>query len=267
MAQKPSEQPDVPVTKPVDPIRAQVTWNPWLGMIFAVVVFFLAQIGSTFIVSIYPLIKGWNETQANDWLGSSVFGQFIFMIIADALMIGAIVAYLKINGSSIKAIGLRKPKWSDLGYGLGSVPIYFVIYFVSIIAVSFLFPSFNASQGQDVGFNNVTGTLPLLLTFISLAVLPPITEEIMMRGFFYGSAKKAMPAILAALFTSFIFAIAHLPEGSDGAPLYVAAVDTFVLSLVLIYLREKTGGLWASITLHMVKNTVAFLALYIFVTN
>ena len=39
-------------------------------------------------------------------------------------------------------------------------------------------------------------------------------------------------------------------------------LDTFILSLVLIYLREKTGGLWASITLHAFKNGVAFVALF-----
>ena len=42
----------------------------------------------------------------------------------------------------------------------------------------------------------------------------------------------------------------------------LAAATAFVLSLVLIYLREKTGSLWASITLHAIKNGVAFVALF-----
>jgi len=54
-----------------------------------------------------------------------------------------------------------------------------------------------------------------------------------------------------------------LPEGGAAGPLYIAALDTFILSLVLIYLREKTGSLWASITLHAVKNGVAFMALFV----
>jgi hypothetical protein len=32
---------------------AVVPWNPWLGVVFAVVVFFLAQIVGGFLVSIY----------------------------------------------------------------------------------------------------------------------------------------------------------------------------------------------------------------------
>lgn len=254
------------VNKSADSIRSAVTWNGWLGMIVVVFLFFFAQVVGTVLLSLYTGSRGWNETQANNWLSASVYGQFIFILIVESLIIAGIYFFLKFRGTTLKAIGLIRPRWRDLGYGLLAAPVYFVIYFISLIAVSYLFPSFNVSQSQDVGFNNVVGFLPLLLTFISLAVLPPITEEIMMRGMFYSSAKKVMPMLLAAGVTSLLFAAAHLPEGSDGAPLYVAAVDTFVLSAVLIYLREKTGGLWSSITLHMLKNTVAFLALYIFVS-
>src|ERR1022692_4140912 len=35
-------------------------------------------------------------------------------------------------------------------------------------------------------------------------------------------------------------------------------MDTFLLSLVLVYLQEKTGKLWASMGLQMLKNLIAF---------
>jgi membrane protease YdiL (CAAX protease family) len=60
-----------------------------------------------------------------------------------------------------------------------------------------------------------------------------------------------------------LFASAHLDEGGSAGPLYVGAVDTFILSLSLIYLREKTNNLWASMTLHACKNGFAFVALFI----
>ena len=167
----------------------------------------------------------------------------------------------------MRAIGLKKPRWRDIGIGLLAVPVYFVIYLISVSVVSYFVPSLNVSQHQDVGFNSVHGFVQLTLTFISLAILPPLTEEIMVRGMLYSSFKKVLPTIIAVLLTSLLFAAAHLPEGGAAGPLYIAALDTFVLSIILIYLREKTGSLWASITLHACKNTVAFLALYIFVTN
>jgi membrane protease YdiL (CAAX protease family) len=89
----------------------------------------------------------------------------------------------------------------------------------------------------------------------------------MMRGFLYSSLKKAMPVGLAAVSVSLLFAAAHLPEGGAAGPLYIAAIDTFILSLVLVYLREKTGSLWASITLHALKNGIAFVALFVVATH
>jgi membrane protease YdiL (CAAX protease family) len=49
----------------------------------------------------------------------------------------------------------------------------------------------------------------------------------------------------------------------SGGLLYIAGLDTFILSLFLIYLREKTDGLWASMALHALKNGVAFVALFV----
>jgi membrane protease YdiL (CAAX protease family) len=94
-------------------------------------------------------------------------------------------------------------------------------------------------------------------------VLPPLAEEIMVRGFIYTSFRKTMRIVPAAIITSLLFASAHLPEGGAAGPLYIAAIDTFVLSMVLIYLREKTGSLWASISLHAMKNGIAFAALFL----
>ena len=118
-----------------------------------------------------------------------------------------------------------------------------------MVVLSFIAPSLEFDQKQQLGFDNVYGLLALTLTFISLVILPPMTEEIMVRGFLYSSLKKGLPVIAAVIVTSYY--LRRTPTGGRGAgPLYIAALDTFVLSLVLIYLREKTDGLWAPITLH-----------------
>jgi membrane protease YdiL (CAAX protease family) len=259
---------DVPVAqKDQDEIRRRVIWNPWVGMAFVIVLFFGAQLLGGVIISIYPLLKGWSNAQANEWLSSSVGGQFAFILITEAITILAIYLFLRIYKATMGAIGLHRPKWRDLGVGLMAVPAYFVLYFITLAVATWLFPSLNINQHQDVGFTGVHGWVQLSLTFVSLVILPPLAEEIMIRGFLYSNFKKIAPTFVAVIGTSFLFASAHLPEGGSAGPLYVAAIDTFVLSLVLIYLREKTGSLWASITLHACKNGVAFLALYIFVTH
>lgn len=241
-----------------------INWNPWLGVGFIVVVFYLSQLLAGASISVYPLLEGWSNSQANEWLRNSVGAQFLYILLAEALAIGLLWQFLKLFRSNFAAIGLTKPRWRDVGYGLLAVPFYYLFYVITVSVVNYLVPSFNINQAQEIGFKNVQGVLPLLITFVSLVIIPPIAEEIMARGFLYSSLKKAMRIIPAALLTSLLFAMAHLPMGGDAGPLYVAAVDTFILSLVLVYLREKTGSLTASITLHAFKNGVAFMALFVF---
>jgi membrane protease YdiL (CAAX protease family) len=244
--------------------KASIPWNSWLGLLFIVLIYYASQILAGILLSVYPGLRHWSNSQALDWLNDSVGAQFVFILLAEACSIGAIYLFLKRYKLGFAAIGLKRPRWSDLFHGFLAVPVYFILYLLTVGIVSHFVPSLNVNQQQEIGFSSVQGALPLILTFISLVILPPLAEEIMVRGFLYSTLKKAMPAIAAVVLTSLLFAGAHLPEGGAAGPLYIAALDTFVLSLVLIYLREKTGSLWASITLHAIKNGVAFLALFVF---
>jgi membrane protease YdiL (CAAX protease family) len=127
-----------------------------------------------------------------------------------------------------------------------------------------LIPSLNVEQQQQLGFQPTTSHIGLILTFISLVVLPPLVEEFIMRGFLFTSLLRRLKVVPSIVITSIIFASAHLQFGSDAPLLWVAAIDTFMLSLVLCYMRYKTGSLWPGIFLHALKNCVAFLSIFIF---
>jgi len=256
-----------PLKDDVDPIRSAVTWRPWLGILFVLVLFFGSQIVGSLIVSVYPLIRGWSSAVSNDWLTNSAYGQFAYIAVVEAITFYGIYWFLRWNKATLRNIGLIKPRLKDVGFGLLATPVYFILYIVSVDLATYFFPSLNVNQHQQIGFTNVHGPGQLIVTFISLAILPPLVEEVMVRGLLYSSFKKWLPTILAVLLTSGLFAAAHLPEGGASGPLYIAAIDTFVLSLVLIFLREKTGGLWSSITLHFIKNSIAFLALFVFIST
>lgn len=265
MSNGPSDVPLAPETGPATTGRSpKVPWNPWWALLFAVVVFYGAQFAAGAVVTVYPWLKHWSSAQATDWLNNSVGAQFAFILLAEALTVGAIYYFLKRYKLGLSAIGLKRPRWRDLAYGLSAVLPYYLLYLLTVGVVGHFVTGLNVNQQQQIGFADVHGSVPLVLTFISLVILPPIAEEIMVRGFLYSSLKKALPLVWAVIGTSAIFAIAHLPEGGSAGPLYIAALDTFVLSLVLIYLREKTGSLWASITLHAIKNGIAFVALFAF---
>lgn len=240
-----------------------VNWNPWLGVLFVFFIFYFSQIAAALAISIYPLTQHWTGRQAADWANHTVAAQFIFILIAEGLVLLALYAFLKAKNRTFADIGLVRFRRVDVLYGLAAVPLYYLLYGLIVGLATKFVPGLDVNQRQEIGFNDVSGPLALGLTFVSLVVLPPLTEEILVRGFLYSSLKKAMPLFAAVVTTSALFAAAHLPEGGSGGPLYIAAIDTFVLSLVLIFLREKTGSLWPCITLHAIKNGIAFVALFV----
>ena len=233
-----------------------------LTSVFAVlVVFFASQLAAGIIVSFYPSVKNWTSEQGAEWLTSSTVAQFVYILLAEAFAIWMILGLVRKARATKAKIGLVKPALRDIAYALSGYAVYFVAYIVIVTIASSLSSSLNADQPQKIGFEGAYGN-QLILVFMSLVILPPIAEEIMFRGFLFTSFRQKFRFRYAVLLTSILFGIAHLQFGSGAPLLWVAAIDTFTLSVVLCYLREKTGSIWASIMLHAIKNGVAFIALF-----
>lgn len=216
------------------------------------------------ILFIYPKLANWSLERFSNWLTDSTVAQFLYVLITELLTIGVIYLVIRRFRWSLASIGLKKPKWIDPLIGVATAVPYFVTYLAVAVVASLLISGLDTDQAQQIGFDSVQGNLELTLTFISLVILPPIVEEITMRGFLYTGLKKWLPRIWAALVVSVLFGAAHLAQGGEAGPLWIGAIDTFILSLFLVWLREKTGNLWAGVALHMTKNFVAFLALFVF---
>lgn len=249
--------------KPVEQLDARLPWNPLWAIVYAVVCFFVSQLLAELLVSIYPWSQHWSAAHATDWLTNSVIAQFVYVVLAESLLVLSVLWWLKHHKITARRIGLLRPKGSDVLYGTAGWLGYLLVFVAASSLLTALFPHFNINQQQEIGFTNVHGSAALVLTFISLVVLPPIAEEIVMRGFIYTSLRKIMKPLGALLITSAIFAAAHLPEGGAAGPLWIGAVDTFILSIFLCILREKTGRLAPGMLTHALKNAIAFFYLFI----
>lgn len=243
---------------------------PWVGpfsILFVLFIFFASQIIAGLILYRYGMSKGWNTDYISDWLSASIGAQFAFVLMAEALMLAGVYGGLRLLNWSWRTIGLTKPTAKHIVLGVLATVPYYLLYAIIVILVTKFVPAIDVDQKQEIGFANVHGLAALIMTFISLVVLPPLAEEITMRGFLYSGIKTWVPALWAGLLVSVIFGAAHLAEGGEAGPLWIGAIDTFTLSLVLVYLREKTGNLWAGITLHACKNGLAFILLFVVGTS
>ncbi len=255
----------VPAVPPAKRLRTKVTWGPVAAVVGTVSLYFGSQVvGSIVVIGIAALL-GFSGEQMTEWF-EQTGPHFFYIVLIEALLLGGLWWFLRHRKAGFYTLGLIRPKWRDLGYSLIGFAIYFPVLLLTTLAVRVWFPGINLDQPQQTGFESAHGFWPLALVFLALVVLVPLTEEILSRGFLYLGLKSRLPRYAAVILTSLIFAAAHLQFGSNAPLLWSAAIDTFILSLALIYVREATGALWASIGLHMIKNGIAFAVLFIFVT-
>lgn len=214
---------------------------------------------TAFLVAIGIGLFGVGAAQAEVWFDTTA-AIFTFTFITEVIVVVALLYLLKFLRQSWKDIGVVKPKLRDLGFMLAGFGVYLVTY---MVVANVLQGTLDFEQRQELGFNTEVYGINLWLVFISLVVLPPLVEEILFRGFLYTQLRRAFNVLWAAILISLLFGAAHLQVGSGNPLLWVAAVDTFILSLVLVYLREKTGSIWAGVGVHALKNFVAFIILFV----
>ncbi len=144
--------------------------------------------------------------------------------------------------------------------------VTYALYFVTISIVGVAVAAsglVDVNQAQELGVDAPVAASTVLATFVLFVVLPPITEEILFRGYLYNKLRVFSGAGIAYITTCLLFGSAHLEFGNLN---WIAAIDTLVFSVFLIYISQKHQSLYSSMLLHATKNLTAFL-LFVYVTN
>ena len=68
---------------------------PIVIILVGVVIFFIAQYAADILMSLYALIRGWNYTEANNWLTNSITAQFFFVLFFEVIIIGLLYGLFK----------------------------------------------------------------------------------------------------------------------------------------------------------------------------
>lgn len=157
--------------------------------------------------------------------------------------------------STRESLGLKDlPTFTDIGLVVAEL-IAFLVLSSILTKIFSLFPWFDMSETQDVGFSGLYLIFDRIVAFFALCIFAPIAEEIIFRGWLYDKLRKIIPGkklsiILSIILTSLLFAILH-GQWNVG-------VTVFALSVVMCIARELTGTIYSGILLHILKNTIAF---------
>lgn len=229
----------------------------WLVVLLSVLIFIISQFIAVLLMG--AILDPHDAGDLTQRINNSPLAQFFYILLAEGLAVGLVFFTLRQRRLGLSSIGYgRRPKWADLRLAAGGFLVFYAMVFVATAIISAFIPNLT-SQQQDVGFNSLHGQLDYLVAAAALIILPPLGEETLVRGYLFSGLRRRWRFVPAMLLTSALFGLAHLQGGEAGSLVWAASVDTFLLSVVLVYLRERTGALYAGILVHMANNLIAFL--------
>lgn len=151
----------------------------------------------------------------------------------------------------IRALGISaKSLLKNIALALYNYVGFLPVLTVAFIAVIFVAKALNYSPAPEPIYELLfEEKRPFLLAIISILVslIGPVVEEVFFRGFLYGALKKRFNIWWAIFISAFLFSLLHTNV--------IGFLPILTLGIFLAYLREKTGSLIPSITVHVIHNT------------
>ncbi len=231
-------------------------WAKIFGIILLLGWVFVGLIGTEIIVG---LVISW--LLPADVLASPVVNAtfsviaYILGLILIVLVPSKVPKVRELVKSTRERLGLKGlPTWTDLGLA----PIGYIAAIAlaaGLTALFSLFPWFNSSEAQNLGYSIYMQGWERGIAFVELAVFAPMIEELIFRGWLYGNLRIRVPKIVAILLVSLLFGLVHMQ--------WNVGVSVFAMSVVSCTLREITGTIYAGTLLHIINNVVAFYLVYV----
>ncbi len=155
-----------------------------------------------------------------------------------------------ITKNSVKEVfPVKKP---SAGQIFAVIPFYisgFILNILIIWCITYFFPDemLQTEQGMTVLFASV----PAILSFIIVAVMPAVCEEVLHRGFIQHSMGSIRNKWVLVTVMGLIFGIFHLDP--------VRFLSTAILGAILSYIMYETKNIILPALFHLLNNTVSLL--------
>lgn len=244
------------------PEQAKRSYQPLTLVLLTVGIFVFAQVIAAVLIGLYALATGQDEA-IFETITQSNITNFLLVVFLSLLQFAGIILALRYIGLSLRSIGFVRPVGKDIVRAGAGWLVYIVVLMVAASLLGVLDVGVDFEQEQQIDFSRPTESAGLVLIFASLVMVPAFIEELLMRGFLFFGLRKHLGFLKSTLIVSSLFGAAHLQAGSGEPLLWAAFVDTFILSAVLCTITEKTRSLAPAIIIHALKNSIAFVYLFV----
>ncbi len=186
------------------------------------------------------------------------------------MILSAIIPIMLLNKSGLQEIGVRRPK------NLGSIILAFIIglalssllFYLGKLLYGTSYENWYSYIGRSYNIDpDLTSDAKRTLFFImagTAMIFSPMGEELFFRGIVHSSFKKSWGESRASILDASAFSITHVAhfgfvfvQGRWAflfVPTIIWVLSMFLVSLIFIYLKNKSVSLWGAIICHAAFN-------------
>jgi membrane protease YdiL (CAAX protease family) len=226
--------------EPREPREEWPRWPLWAPL---AAVFFGAGAAILVVAVVSGILKGAGVQVSSNSPGLTAGTTFALDVFIVAAAVG------------IASLTARPRPWH---FGLRPAPLRFTLGIAFIAVVSFYFfeivygvvfrPHNPQKIVDDLGADRSTALL--IMGALVVILVAPVCEELFFRGFLYRILRVRLPFWPAAIIDGVLFGLVH---GS----LVILPILVF-LGVVLCWVYERTGSLFATIAIHALNNTISY---------
>ena len=218
----------------------------WPALLYLGLSFFIGIIGAI-IAAIYASIKG------IDYMDIAYSGNLnLFLnIIVQIISLSIYLPIYLINKKKYYPKPKQKPNIKII---LLSICFVFLILTPTDMLLTYISNHFDISSSYyELTQELITDASPII-SIITVILLGPITEELMIRGLSLNKALSRKKVITAIIISSIIFGIIHLN--------LLQGIFAFIVGITLAIVFIKTKSIIPCIIIHIINNLIAYITMY-----
>lgn len=149
------------------------------------------------------------------------------------------------------AVPAPSRRWPAVGFAVVSYLTFLPLLFAILVGVAALFRAIHHAPSPQPVFTlflSESRSLVLAWLLILVTFIGPIAEEVFFRGLLYSWLRGKVGVARALFFSAMVFALLHADP--------VVLLPIFALGLLFGWVYEQTGTLAASISIHILHNSV-----------
>lgn len=183
---------------------------------------------------------------------------FLVFIVQAILLLLPVVYYYKKRIITLEDLGFKKTSITK------SIALIITAFICFLIINAIILQIITKTQINIPGYGQQVDYLPIfgedkysiIVAFITVSIIAPLTEEIFFRGLIQGQLNKLYAPLTSISLTGFIFAFSHLQ--------LQVLIPLFIVGTIISAIYHKSASIYTPIAFHSLNNTLALsLAIYL----